>query len=90
MELFLYIGEYAKSVYGKEGGIIKINKKYFEEGFNKKITAAVAEATRIFKQTHGHDKGAVIIVPYLQYDESGKHIKEFKKDFEPVLEAGNG
>ena len=89
MELFLYIGEYAKTVYGAEGGIVKIKSKNFAECFNKKIVDAVSEASRIFTQIHGHDNGAVIIVPYLQSDDSDKHIKEFKKDFEPVLEDLN-
>ena len=57
MELFMYVGEYAKSVFNLEGGIVKVGTAF---SFNPVIQAAIAEAVK----RAGREDIAVIIVPY--------------------------
>ena len=56
MELFMYAGEYAKSGFNQEGGIVKMKTA---EVFNPEIKAAIAEAVKRV----GREDITVIIVP---------------------------
>lgn len=56
MELFLYVGEYAKNVFNKDGGIVKMKTA---DAFNPVIQSAIAEAVKRV----GREDAAVIVVP---------------------------
>lgn len=56
MELFLYVGEHAKSVFNRDGGIVKMKSA---NGFNPVIQSAVAEAVKRV----GREDATVIVVP---------------------------